>query len=170
MKRCAFGEGQERLAFQFFEIAEDGVSVVGEPLVAKESRFVEDYDTHNDDSNWEARDKFATRFCKIQTRAKSCAEAFNEKLSSLGTLDPDTARVSFIDCCVYYLTHETRGEFSVIVEPRLQGRFEKWNNNNGVSRTNHDITDITYDCHFRREISQSLTHSAVAKRIKRRLF
>jgi len=135
MKKFAFGEGQERLAFQCFEIAEDGYTVVGEPLVAKESRFLDDYEGVNLD--WKARDKFAERFCKIQSQAKSVARAFNEKLDSITTLDPDTPRVSFIDCCVYYLTDltdEKRGQFSVIVEPKLEGHFGKWNNNNGASK------------------------------------
>ena len=133
LKRLAFGEGQERLAFQFFEIGEDGQSVVGKPLVAKESRFLDDFDLGHERLDWEARDKFAARFCKIQSQAKSIAEAFNDKLDSIPNLDPDTPRVSFIDCCVYYLTDAKRGQFSVIVEPKLEGRFEKWNNNNGVS-------------------------------------
>jgi hypothetical protein len=42
IKKVAFGEGGERLAFQFFEVASDGTTVVGEALVAKLSRFIED--------------------------------------------------------------------------------------------------------------------------------
>jgi len=60
------------------------------------------------------------------------ADAFNQKLNSIMTLERNTPRVSFIDCHVYYLTDDKRGQFSVIVEPKLEGRFEKWNNNNGV--------------------------------------
>ncbi len=145
MKKKAFGEGQERLAFQFFEVAADGVTVVGEPKVAKESRFIDDSfegdgdndetaNADNNDVDNKSRDKFAKRFCSIQNQAKSIAEAFNKKLDSISTLDPQTPRVSFINCSVYYLEDDQRGEFAVIVEPKLEGKFEKWNNNNGVSQ------------------------------------
>lgn len=134
IKRKAFGEGSERLAFQFFEVSEDGSSVVGEPLVAKKSRFIDDDEVLDDDDDdnglWKDKDRFAKRFCKIQTKARHCAEAFNRKLDSFPSLDPDTVRVSFIDCYVYYLTDRAHGESAVVVEPKLEGRFEKWNNNN----------------------------------------
>ncbi len=134
MKKSAFGEGQERLAFQFFEIAEDGSSTVGQPLVAKESRFIEDsHDSYGRTSAWQNRDQFAKRFCKIQTTAKRVAEAFNTKLKSIPALDNRTPRVTFLDCCVYYLTRESGEQCAVIVEQKLDGEFEKWNNNNGVS-------------------------------------
>lgn len=129
IKRQAFGEGQERFAFQFFEVAKDGVSVVGEPLVAKESRFIQDSVDGTD--NWKARDKFAKRFCKVQMSARNTAHEFNKKLDSLKNLDPDTARVSFLNCSIYYLTHPEKGDFAVIVEQKLDGHFQKWNNNNG---------------------------------------
>lgn len=129
MKHSSFGEGSERLAFQFFEVAKDGVTVVGQPLVAKESRFV--HQSTDDDSNWKARDKFAKQFCKVQMSARNAAKDFNKKLDSIVNLDPDTARVDFLHCSIYYLTHPEKGEFAVIVEQKLDGRFQKWNNNNG---------------------------------------
>lgn len=129
MKRQPFGEGQERFAFQFFEIAKDGVTVVGEPLVAKESRFIHD-SSDSGDGNWKARDKFAKRFCKVQMAARNAAIEFNKRLDTLVSLDPNTARVSFLNCSVYYLSHP-KGEIAVIVEKKLNGKFLKWNNNNG---------------------------------------
>jgi hypothetical protein len=131
-KRMAFGEGQERFAHQFFEIAADGLTVVGMPLVAKESKFVDDTEHESGDVDWLARDEYVERFCRIQNKSQRIAEAFNLKLDSISTLDPSTPRVSFVDCYVYYLTDDKRGQFSVVVEPKLEGEFEKWNNNNGV--------------------------------------
>lgn len=129
MKRQAFGEGQERFAFQFFEVAKDGCTVVGPPLVSKESRFI--HESADGQENWEARDKFAKRFCKVQMSARNAAIEFNKKLDSIKNLDPDTARVNFLNCSIYYLTHPEKGQFSVIVERKLNGTFQKWNNNNG---------------------------------------
>ncbi len=138
MKRQAFGEGQERFAFQFFEIASDGTSVVGPPLVAKESRFI--HESVDGVDNWKARDKFAKRFCKVQMAARNAAFEFNKKLDSIPNLDTDTARVKFLNCSIYYLTHPEKGEFAVIVEKKLDGQFQKWNNNNGwhIDRDKND--------------------------------
>jgi hypothetical protein len=132
VKKQPFGEGGERLAYQFFEIAEDGKTVVGDPLVAKVSRFVEERE-NNKTSDWEDHDKFARRFCTLQHRARKAAVAFNEKLDGIAFLDDDTARVAFLDCSVYYMSDPEKGEHSVIVERRLDGHFQKWNTNNGVS-------------------------------------
>lgn len=149
-KQCAFGEGQERLAHQFFELASDGNTVVGQSLVAKENRFIEEIvealevegkeeeesdgsmggKDGNTNKNWKARNKFAKRFCKIQHLARKAAQEFNDKLNGIRRLDPDTARVSFLDCSVYYLSTK-KNTFAVVVETRLDGEFKKWNNNNG---------------------------------------
>ena len=129
MKKQAFGEGQERFAFQFFEVAKDAVTVVSDPLVAKESRFI--HESVDGENNWKARDKFAKRFCKVQMSARNAAMEFNKKLNTIQSLDSDTARVCFLNCSIYYLTHPQKGQFSVIVEKKLDGRFQKWNNNNG---------------------------------------
>jgi hypothetical protein len=136
IKKRAFGEGQERLAFQFFEIAEDGRTVVGAPMVSKESRYIDD-SSDGVLGDWKARDKFAKRFCKMQHKARTAAQLFNEKLNSIDTLDPNTPRVSFLDCSVYYVTPPVGEEVATIVERRLEGKFSKWNNNNGFVRR-HD--------------------------------
>eukprot|EP00978_Attheya_sp_CCMP212_P000899 scaffold1948_cov52-Attheya_sp.AAC.2 len=133
VKKQPFGEGGERLAYQFFEIAEDGETVVGDPLVAKVSRFVEERE-NNKTSDWEDHDKFARRFCTLQHRARKAAVAFNENLDGITLLDDDTARVAFLDCSVYYMSDPEKGEHSVIVERRLDGNFQKWNTNNGWHR------------------------------------
>ena len=126
----AFGEGTERFAFQFFEVAADGVSVVGEPLVAKESKYV--HETTNNSSD--EMKKFVRRFCRIHHQANKAAEAFNAKMDSIRTLDSDTARVWFLPCSVYYLKDPKKGDMVIGVEHRLFGNFQKWNSNNGVSR------------------------------------
>lgn len=82
--------------------------------------------------SWIHRDKFANRFCRIQQKARKAAQAFNAKLNEIRRLDPDTARVSFLDCSIYYLSTKI-STYSVVVETRLDGKFQKWNNNNGVS-------------------------------------
>ena len=139
IKKTVFGEGSERLAHQFFEVAADGQTVVGESLVAKESRFIEEEESNqrelgqSAEAKWKERDKFVKRFCKIQHVARKAAKEFNSKLDDIWNLDPDTCRVSFLDCSLYYLTDKQKGQYAVLVEKHLHGNFQKWNNNNGVS-------------------------------------
>jgi len=139
----SFGEGGERLAFQFFEIASDGCTVVGEPLVAKSSRFIErledaqenstdDFGRNNKWNRWRARDDFVRQFCERQYKALKLAEAFNKKLDSIPRLDPVTPRVTFLDCSIYYTDDDSFGEAALLVERKLNGKFMKWNGNNGV--------------------------------------
>jgi hypothetical protein len=144
IKKVAFGEGGERLAFQFFEVASDGTTVVGESLVAKLSRFIEDcerdfpdIEAEADDngliSKWAARDRFVRKFCERQNVAFSIAEEFNKKLDLIKRLDLDTPRVTFLECSVYYVQQEGGAESALLVEKKLDGKFSKWNGNNGVS-------------------------------------
>lgn len=139
MKRIPFGEGSERFAFQFFELANDYRTIVGEPLVAKESRFITNNSPH---SNWEQREKFVKTFCSAQQQARMIAEAFNAKLDAMPNLDPFTARVSFVNCSVYYIDDKVMGKIAVLVEPKLDPtKFKKWNNNYGV-RDKYVQTDM----------------------------
>jgi hypothetical protein len=153
LKKKAFGEGGERLAYQFFEVAEDGRTVVGDPMVAKLSRYIEDdYKVSSsskesaaagvtsgdvdqmDPAKSEKRDAFMQIFCERQNKAMSLADQFNEKLESIPRLDSSTPRVSFLDCSVYYIPLPGSNEqLAFLVEPKLNGKFQKWNSNNGVS-------------------------------------
>jgi len=144
IKKVAFGEGGERLAFQFFELASDGETVVGDPLVAKLSRFIEEgemdfpdieaeADENGAQSKWSVRDRFVKKFCERQNAALAVAIEFNKKLDLIRKLDPDTPRVLFLDCSVYYVQKDGNAESALLVERKLDGKFTKWNGNNGVS-------------------------------------
>jgi len=129
-KKQIFGEGTEQFTHQFFEIEQDECSVVGDALVAKQSRFVEDllpnYQSEAD------RDKFVKKFCTKQHQARTVAEAFNRRLDELNSLDPATPRICFLDTSVYYLYGKNKESCAVLVEDMLVGKFQKWNGNNGV--------------------------------------
>lgn len=131
-KKQIFGEGTEQFTHQFFEIEQDECSVVGDALVAKQSRFVEDllpnYQSEAD------RDKFVKKFCTKQHQARTVAEAFNRRLDELNSLDPTTPRISFLDTSVYYLYGKNKESCAVLVEDMLVGKFQKWNGNNGFVR------------------------------------
>jgi len=66
MFRGPFGEERERFAYRFYELASDGFTVVGPPLVAKESRLVLDERAHDE----RARRKFVQKFGSTQQLAR----------------------------------------------------------------------------------------------------
>ena len=128
LNREIFGEGSERFAYRFYEVAEDGETIVGKALVAKESRYV----VENILDDERSRRKFVETFCKTQQLARRIAVEFNEKLKSLNRVDDSTPGVAFLDCSVYRLNDDYLGELSVLVEERLDERkWHKWNANNG---------------------------------------
>ena len=123
-----FGEGKERFAFRFYELHGDRKTIVGKPLVSKESRFILEKDVDNET----ARRKYVQTFCKTQHLAGCIAKRFNEKLDSLYRVDKKTARVEMLDCCIYEIDDIALGKLSVLVEERLdESKWQKWNSNNG---------------------------------------
>ncbi len=121
----SFGEGAERFAHRFFELAADCRTIVGKAMVAKESRLI------LDDSDEKARRQFTATFCKTQQLARRLAKEFNDKLNE-SNLDSRTPTVSFLDCSIYELYDYNLGVLSVLVEDKLdQKKWQKWNANNG---------------------------------------
>ena len=112
LNKASFGEGAERFAFRFFEVAKDGTTVVGKPLVAKESRLVLE-------GGEEKRQTFVRTFCQTQQLARRVAEEFNRKLNGLHRVSAATPRVTFLDCSVYVLDDNKQGQQSVLVEEML---------------------------------------------------
>jgi hypothetical protein len=127
--KCPFGEGAERFAYRFYELASDGSTIVGKPLVAKESRLILE-DSDRDDER--SRKKYVRTFCMTQQLARRLANEFNQKLDETLRVDQRTPRIAFLDCSVYRLTDFILGEQSVLVEDRLdESKWHKWNANNG---------------------------------------
>jgi hypothetical protein len=138
----SFGEGGERFAFHFYEIAADGRTIVGIPTVAKERRHVLESEEGNDESV--ARARFVKKFCTGQQFARRLANEFNEKLDNLHRVDPLTPRVSFLDCSVYELESNTGKKQSMLVEERLNElKWHKWNANNGYVEGMQSVPDFS---------------------------
>jgi Mg-chelatase subunit ChlD len=126
----AFGEGAERFAYRFFEVAADCKTILGPPLVAKENRMLLDEDRVADE---EARQKYGKVFCKTQQLALRLAKKFNERLKSNARIHRNTPHVSFLDCSIYTLDDVNIGVCSVLVEKKLDhNKWYKWNSNNGM--------------------------------------
>ena len=129
MSKGAFGEGAERFAFRFFEVAADRETIVGPPLVAKESRLILEEAGTGDEL---ARKKFVRTFISTQQLARRFATEFNKKMDLTRRIHRDTPRVTFLDCSIYEIRDKTLGKLSVLVEKKLDHtKWHKWNSNNG---------------------------------------
>lgn len=104
-----FGEGAERFAFRFFELAADAKTIVGPPLVAKENRLVLEVESQDDTGHEKARHKFSRTFCSTQQLARSLATEFNDKLDETRCVDRKTPRVTFQDCSLHELKDKKLG-------------------------------------------------------------
>ena len=126
MHKEVVGEGAERMVRRFRHV--DAYNeFVGEELVAKESRFVEDFGQGKD---------FHMTFCKTQATAQQFALAFNRKLDELSSEDNNLAslpRIQFLECSVFdVISPDDIRPKGILVEKMLDvSRYQKWNSNNG---------------------------------------
>ena len=124
------GRGAERIVYDLQRYTQEclggPIVYVGEPLVAKESLYLED-DAFKED--------FHMVFCKTQQQAAHFARRFNKPVSWLCAqrrwLVP--AALSFLPCSVYVLHGACPGEYlAVLVEEKLdRTMWSKWNTNAG---------------------------------------
>jgi hypothetical protein len=125
-------QGAERLAFIFQEIKPkkrgQGWAKVGELLVAKESRYIEDEGS---------KETFHLHFCRTQRKAQEQAKLFNIAVMNCPLLKPSEDEVSlpppitFLDCSVYEYINFDGIRCGLLVEKFLRGKFTKFNSNNG---------------------------------------
>eukprot|EP00873_Tetraselmis_striata_P025502 jgi/Tetstr1/445766/TSEL_033414.t1 len=142
MQTKIFGEGAERMVRKFRLVGQDG-TFMGEKLVAKESREVEDI------KNADLK-KFHQVFCVTQGRAAELAHAFNERLSRVPGVGASTPRISFLPCSVYMVRDTAYGRIGLLVEKMLDPvKYKKWNNNCGYvqGRPRHDQPEAATDFH-----------------------
>lgn len=126
-----FGEGAERFAYRFFELAADARTIIGPPMVAKVSRLVLGED-EGSVANERARKAFVRTFCSTQQLARRLATEFNEKMNLTLRIDRKTPQVTILDCSIYQLDDTNLGKLSVLVEEKLDHtKWHKWNSNNG---------------------------------------
>ena len=100
--------------------------------VAKESRH---------DIKYQDRLRFHLETAKCQTQAANYAKAFNKKLKNMARKEKKqiSQQVQFLASEIYRLKDDRYpGGFRYLaVETEMQGKYDKWNNNNGyVSNSN----------------------------------
>lgn len=146
VEKDPFGRGAERLAHMFHEIKHTcrGWERVGKPMVAKESRYIEDEET---------KEKFHTSFCRVQHKAKELALQFNRAVQKAPLLQPSEDEVSvpppinFLKCSIYEYTNIWLEQCGLLVEKYLKGKFTKYNGNNGyvIGKDIHDEETINLE-------------------------
>lgn len=137
VKKKVIGQGSERNAFQFYEVAQDMRSIIGKPFIAKESCYIQSGET----------EKYARKFCTTQIFTKRIAGEFNQKLDSLVRLAKATPRIRVLDCSIYHV-NDAGGRRSFLVEERLNHmKWTKWNSNVGT-RKRRDIA-VSLVCNLR---------------------
>ena len=149
-----FAEGAERFVFRCTEIAiptavrrewyDAGVKTSQKDLIKAERRGLRLVCKEaNKQENLEKGRGFHETFMRVQADAATLAKAFNQKLP-VGS--PASWEVSFIETSMYCVTdwNYTNGECWVLVEPELDGRFTKWNNNAGgvIGTVNAAVNDL----------------------------
>ena len=114
----SFGHGAERLVFHATEV-DSGFQRTGPTLVAKQSKHEENVRDRN----------FHVTSCRLSSEAEAIGQLFNRRLAL-----PDEFHVEFVQATLYTVrdwAYGGDGRVSFVAEPELEGRFSKWNNNNG---------------------------------------
>ena len=127
-----FGRGSERLAYRFHEINSDssGDKRIGRMMVAKDSVNVNENET---------KDSFHKEFCLAQSTAYDLAELFNTAVRNaplLKSVSEHTRQpeLKFMLPTVYTIKNGKGEEKAYLVERMMQGKFVKFNSNNGYVR------------------------------------
>jgi len=134
VKKTVFGEGAERMVRKLRFLNKND-QFVGIRYVAKDSRFVED-------EGYRTRLRFHTNFARTQSIASGLAKIFNKSISDLVKLNPGNVKwankvktlpkIYFLEPMVVEMFEKDRREaVCLLIEPFLEGTYEKFNNNMG---------------------------------------
>ncbi len=139
MKKQIFGEGAERIVRKC-RFLDENKDFTGPVMVAKESRFVGESNSHDD---YEKRMEYHREFMRTQSLAADMAKQFNDALESLSDFFHANS-TQYVQSCVRQIpkikflepvvveTISRKGEYNVLVEPMLEGKYVKFNDNMGM--------------------------------------
>eukprot|EP00930_Biecheleria_cincta_P059163 TRINITY_DN44919_c0_g1_i1.p1 TRINITY_DN44919_c0_g1~~TRINITY_DN44919_c0_g1_i1.p1 ORF type:complete len:708 (-),score=130.24 TRINITY_DN44919_c0_g1_i1:116-2239(-) len=125
-RKHSLGEGAERVVFEAYEI-DAALNRVGDAIVVKESRFVEDITKAG---------QFHIPFLATQHKAANLARKFNVSLDTKlkGRLDSEKVpRIDFLRCAVFEYFDSSEGcNISFLMEDKIDHKqYQKWNDNKG---------------------------------------
>lgn len=134
LKKQAFGEGAERLAFKFRFVGKKG-KFVGPVMVAKESRFVEDIQKSPQNYLSSHRHAYHKTFMRTQATASKFGMMFNDAVDQFKEiLGHRIVRVQFLKPCIFELMEDRSTDtcLNVLVEPMIHGKYQKFTDNFGA--------------------------------------
>lgn len=127
MKTKVFDTGAERIVRQF-RFLDDAGNFAGPKWVAKESLLVLDKDQ-------QSRLTYHKDFMRAQVLAQGFAAEFNRVLDSFGQQSRNWPRFRFLEPLVIELVedgkHLAHKQREIMIEEMLDGKYQKFNNNNG---------------------------------------
>jgi hypothetical protein len=117
----SFGEGAERIVFRAQLCTSS--SLVGDPLVAKLSKYTAEAAEQEEDDK---------KCCRTQSEAASLASEFNRCVAALpGFKNASTPLIEFLSVTVYKILLNGK-ECSLLTEKMIDTeKYTKWNSNNG---------------------------------------
>jgi len=141
-KKNIFGEGAERFVRKFNFLADDLHTFIGPKMVAKESKYVEESET------FVHRFEYQKKFIMTQATASMMAKKFNRSIVSLNikfsevhpTRFKNLPRIQFLDPMLIQVDDNNSGISCYLVEPMLEGTYEKFNNNKGEHSSGANIS------------------------------
>lgn len=161
LKKSAFGEGAERLAFRFRFLDPSGKLFIGPKMVAKESRFVETNEEMDESVEYlqSHRHSYHRVFMRTQATASIFASKYNEALDDLsGVLKSkgfteklgNYPRIHFVEPMILELAEvQDDGKakmHNILVESFIEGSYQKWNNNFGKISHDLNVEDFSQAC------------------------
>ncbi|KAL3919188.1 MAG: hypothetical protein SGILL_003880 [Bacillariaceae sp.] len=132
LKKKAFGEGAERLAFKFRHVGAKG-KFIGPVLVAKESRFVEDLLSSTENYLTSHRHAYHKSFMRTQAEASKLAKKFNDAIDELDDIPyNEVVRIKFLKPYIFELEDSKNDKMiNLLVEPMIFGKYKKFTDNFG---------------------------------------
>jgi len=136
IEHAPFAEGAERFAYRFTEVDRDQIPT-GQRLVAKEAAYNEDFSSG----------KFHHASCKMQAEADRLSKLFNERVSAFFDEQQQAKwSINFVPCVIYTVKDQhynpKNGTSWILAEPELEGKWMKWNNNNGKVLESEKMTAL----------------------------
>ena len=145
MKDAVIGQGEERIVHQF-RFLDDSGNFAGPKWVAKESRFVVDGD---DELQHQSRLTYHKDFMRTQVLAQRFATEFNHALDSFRPESRNWPRFRFLEPLVVELVEDGRHlahkQREIMIEEMLEGKYLKFNNNDGFVMTKGKMTPLQLD-------------------------
>jgi hypothetical protein len=134
LKKLAFGEGAERLAFKFRFVGKKSHTFVGPVMVAKESRFVEDLQASTENYLTSHRHAYHKTFMRTQAAASRFAKMFNISIDELDKISQEQrVRIEFLQPYIFELEDcKKETSINVLVEPMISGKYRKFTDNFGA--------------------------------------